>query len=364
MENNQLIEIVKNANKADIQDNPFTKEIAQKVISFHKTLAEYIPTPLVSLTNVASDLGVNSIYVKDESKRFNLNAFKVLGGSYCLSKVGKNKSDTFITATDGNHGRGIAYSCKSLGFNCIVLLPKGTDSERLKNIQSLGANAKITDLNYDDTVRLAEKIAKENGYILVQDTTLPDYEKIPTYIMQGYLTMALEALEQIKDKPTHIFLQAGVGSMAGALTAFFYDVYKGDMPVISIVEASKANCIYKTIKANDGTIHKVTGDLDTIMAGLACGEPCSLGLKYISAKADFIISANDEITKNAMKLLHKNNIISGESGAVTTGVVEYICKDNNLRDMFNITKDSNILVFSTEGNTSQKSYNKIVFGKE
>jgi diaminopropionate ammonia-lyase len=250
-------EIAEN-NKYDIKR--FGAENAKKVRAYHSSFPEYSVTPLAELKNLAGLLGVGKIFVKDESYRFGLNAFKVLGGSYCVGKYIADKlgidiedlsfekiaSDeirektgnlTFVTATDGNHGRGIAWTASRLGYDCVVYLPKGSSMERYNNIKMFGADTYITDLNYDDTVRYASAVAEKNGWVLLQDTDWEAYRTIPGWIMEGYTTMACEITEQLAgEKPTHIFLQAGVGAMAAAITGFFSDYYAGNKPVIVIVE--------------------------------------------------------------------------------------------------------------------------------
>ncbi|MBQ7283991.1 MAG: diaminopropionate ammonia-lyase, partial [Oscillospiraceae bacterium] len=321
----------------------FNLENAKAVNDFHRSFDGYSVTPLAKLSSTAKVLGCGEIYVKDESYRFGLNAFKALGGSYCLGRyiadvLGKDLASltysdlvseetkkltgdiTFVTATDGNHGRGIAWTAAKLGQKAVVYMPKGSAFERLDNIRKLGATADITDVYYDDTVRFAKRQAEENGWVLVQDTAWDGYEEIPTRIMQGYLTMAYEAVQQLGDKkPTHIFLQAGVGAMAGALTTFFRDVY-GFEPKIVIVEPDKADCFYHTAKADDGKIHAVGGALDTIMAGLACGEPCTIAWDLIKYGADAFISMDDSCAADGMRILaapagDDDKVVSGESGA-------------------------------------------------
>ena len=218
----------------------FHPAAAEQVRQFHQGMAGYAETPLRELKGLAGTLGLCKLLVKDESLRFGLNAFKVLGGSYAMGRLlaerdgiqpeemtferlmnrnSAEKKVTFITATDGNHGRGVAYTAAQLHQHCIVLLPAHTAEERVRNIAALGAEAVVTDLVYDDAVRLAARMAKENGYLLVQDTAWPGYEQIPLWIMQGYMTMADECLRQMKTPPTHLVLQAGVGSMAAAVAS-------------------------------------------------------------------------------------------------------------------------------------------------
>jgi diaminopropionate ammonia-lyase len=367
---------------------------AKKVYNFHRSFPEYKETPLVNLASLAERLGVASIHVKDESYRFGLNAFKVLGGSYCLgtyiadclntdiselsyekiiSRSVKEKLGeiTFVTATDGNHGRGIAWTANRLGQKSVVYMPKGSSVERLNNIKALGSDASITQVNYDDTVRFASQSAEKNGWVLVQDTAWEGYEDIPTRIMEGYTTMAYEIVDQLgEEKPTHIFLQAGVGAMAGAITGFFADLYGAEnCPIITIVEPQKADCIYKTAYANDGQLHKVEGDMDTIMAGLACGEPCSIGWDILKNYADHFISMPDCVAAKGMRILGNplgddQRIVSGESGAATLGFVAEALMNKELSDLketIGLCEDSRILCISTEGDTDRDNYRKIVW---
>ena len=262
-----------------------SKEEIEKTKQFHSSFPQYKETPLVNLDNLSKQIGVGGIYIKDESYRFGLNAFKVLGGSFAMAKylaqkLGKDISElpyeklisnevreelgdiTFVTATDGNHGRGVAWTANKLKQKSVVYMPKGSSQTRLENIRKEGADASITDMNYDEAVRLAAKYADEHNGVIIQDTAWEGYEDIPAWIMQGYGTMGLEALNQLKDfgieRPTHIFIQAGVGSLAGAIQGFFASVYKEDCPITTIVEASEAACIYKSAVANDGKIGRAS----------------------------------------------------------------------------------------------------------
>ena len=371
----------------------FGEATARNALQYHSSFPEYAPTPLVNLQNLAEYLGVAGFYVKDESYRFGLNAFKVLGGSYCLGKYiaelagidpsrlsfekivskeihAKTGTLTFVTATDGNHGRGIAWTASRLGHKSVVFMPKGSSSERLDNIRSHGSDASITDLNYDDAVRYANACARKYGWVMVQDTAWEGYEDIPSWIMQGYTTMALETLRQLGAvKPTHIFLQAGVGAMAGAVAGFFSDYYGGSRPVITIVEPDKADCIYQSALAGDGNPRFVTGDMQTIMAGLACGEPCTIGWKILQDHADYFVSMPDHVAARGMRVLGNPTgsdprVISGESGAATTGFVTEVLTRPALREMrdtLGLGPDSRILCFSTEGATDRENYRRIVW---
>ena len=372
----------------------FGLKTAEKTMAFHKSFPEYAATPLAELKELAQLLGVQSIHVKDESKRFGLNAFKVLGGSYAIGSyiaqtlgmdIGELSCErmtspavkaklgelTFVTATDGNHGRGVAWTANRLGQKCVVYMPKGTARERLANIRKLGADASIMDFGYDDCVRLARDNAAKNGWILVQDTAWDGYEEIPLHIMEGYLTMGLESIHQLNwNLPTHVFLQAGVGSMAGALAAFFAN-YCGNhqRPVIVIVEPNKADCFYRTACANDGRLHAVTGPMDSIMAGLCCGEPCTIAWNILHDYADDFISMPDYVAAKGMRILGNPlngdpRVISGESGASTTGLVAELMQNDSLdwlRSQLRLDASSRILCISTEGDTDKANYRRIVW---
>ena len=381
-------------NKRILSDtSDFGIKAAEKVRNFHKSFPEYSVTPLVKLDSLAEKLGVSKIFVKDESYRFGLNAFKVLGGSYAIGsliaeKLGTDISAlpyekmisketkarlgeiTFVTATDGNHGRGVAWTANRLGQKSVVFMPAGTAPERLENIKKLGSDASITDLTYDDDVRLANECSEKYGWLTVQDTSWDGYETVPFHIMQGYTTMALEAFEQLGDvKPTHIFLQAGVGSMAGAVCAFFADVYKDEeRPIITVLEPNAADCLFATAQANDGKLHFAEGKMDSMMAGLCCGEPCRLAWDILKDHADNFVAAPEHIAPAGMRALGKpcgtdKKVISGESGASTTGLVVEALQNESLkwlRDALKLNKNSVILCFSTEGDTDKENYRRIM----
>lgn len=373
-------------------------EEGKKARAFHQSFPQYEVTPLTELPLMADHLGLGTLFVKDESYRFGLNAFKVLGGSYSMAKyvaqkLGKDVSEltydvftseelrkefgqaTFFTATDGNHGRGVAWAAKRLGQKAVIFMPKGTTETRLKNIEKEGATVTIEELNYDDCVRkaVAEAAKVDNG-VVVQDTAWDGYEEIPSWIMQGYGTMALEAGDQLNEKgvmPTHIFVQAGVGSLAGAVTGYFTNLYK-DAPVkpkIIVVEAQAADCLYRGALAGDGKPRIVGGDLQTIQAGLACGEPNTISWDILRNHVDVFVSAPDWVAELGMRmtaapLKGDKPIVSGESGAVPFGTVAAIMTMDaykELRDELGLGKDSKVLCFSTEGDTDPIRYKEIVW---
>ncbi|SUP42773.1 diaminopropionate ammonia-lyase [Veillonella criceti] len=376
-------------------------EEAKKARAFHQSFPQYTETPLTSLPELAKFWGLGSVFVKDESYRFGLNAFKVLGGAYSMVKyvaqqLGKDVLElpydvltskelqaqlgdvTFFTATDGNHGRGVAWAARQLGQKAVVFMPKGTTQSRLEHIQREGATVTIEELNYDDCVRKAvAEAAKVNNGVVVQDTAWEGYEEVPSWIMQGYGTMALEAGEQLAKAeilPTHIFVQAGVGSLAGAVTGYFRNLYKEAkvQPKIVVVEAQAADCLYQGAVAGDGKPRMVGGDLQTIMAGLACGEPNTISWEILRNHADVFVSAPDWVAQWGMRisaapLKGDTSIISGESGAAPLGTVAAImtCPDyKELKETLGLNETSQVLCFSTEGDTDPIRYKDIVwYGK-
>ena len=374
----------------------FGLEQAQTVRRFHQSFPEYSVTPLVELKSLAEELGVSNIFVKDESYRFGLNAFKVLGGSYAIAReigirMGICEEELtlarllqpdvqarlgqlrFVTATDGNHGRGVAWTAKRLGHRAVVFMPKGTAAERLENILKLGAEASITDCNYDDSVRLARQYAVEHEGIVVQDTSWEGYHNVPLHIMQGYTTMGAEIVEQLAaygdQALTHVFLQAGVGAMAGAMAGFIADYYKEARPVITIVEPTKADCLYRTAFANDGKLHIVDGALDSIMAGLCCGEPCSIGWQQLAAYADNFVAMPDKAAALGMRVLgnpvgNDAAVVSGESGAAGLGLAVAALRERDLAQLkgsLQLDAESVILCISTEGATDVANYRRIMW---
>ncbi|EGT3888768.1 TPA: diaminopropionate ammonia-lyase [Clostridioides difficile] len=375
------------------------EEEITKVRNFHKSFPQYKETPLANLEGLAKKLGVAGVYVKDESYRFGLNAFKVLGGSYSMGRYLAQRLDTdiselgydkltskeikeklgeitFFTATDGNHGRGVAWTANKLGQKSVVLMPKGSSEFRLNKIKGEGADASITDLNYDDAVRLANDYAEADDHgVMVQDTAWDGYEEIPAWIMQGYGTMAQEAIEQLKeygvDRPTHVFVQAGVGSLAGAVQGYVASIYD-ECPITVVVEADEADCYYKSAEAGDGKPRFVGGDMPTIMAGLACGEPNTIGFEVLKNHAAAFVSAPDWVSAKGMRTLGNplngdEKVISGESGAVTTGLLVAAMEREDLADLrkdLKLDENSRILLISTEGDTDPDKYRSIVWDGE
>lgn len=369
----------------------------KKAQVFHRSFPQYSVTPLAKLDGMAERLGLGGLYVKDESYRFGLNAFKVLGGSFSMARyiaqqMGRDVSEmtydylisdqfqkdfgqaTFFTATDGNHGRGVAWAANKLHQKAVVHMPKGSTKTRFDNIAKEGAQVTIEDVNYDDCVRMAAAEAEKTEHgVVVQDTAWDGYEEIPSWIMQGYGTMAAEAAEQLRsleiNRPTHVFIQAGVGSLASAMVGYFTNLFPTNPPKFIIMEAAAADCLYEGAKAADGNPRIVGGDLITIMAGLACGEPNTIGWDILRNHATAFASCPDWVSAKGMRMLAAPvagdpAVTSGESGAVGMGVISSIMTEPeyaDFREQLGLDKNSQVLMFSTEGDTDPDRYREIVW---
>jgi len=363
---------------------------------FHRQILGYRVSPLKGLDNLAAMLGLGGIWVKDESQRLALNSFKVLGGSFAIyrylqSRLGVQGREmslaeltspetkakighlTFAAATDGNHGRGVAWAARELGWKSIIYVHQATSPARIKAIEDYGAEVKIISGTYDDAVRLVNIDAEKNGWQVISDTSWEGYEEIPAWVMQGYTTMFAEAQEELSGqgiiKPTHVFVQAGVGALAASLVGFYKGLFGSNAPVSAVVEPMKAACIFNSVKAGDGKPHYFEGELDTIMAGLACGDPSPIAWEILRDHADFFLSCPDYVAAKGMRvygvpLRGDPFIVSGESGAVTLGALMYIMQNPELRTLkklLNLGQDSQVLLLNTEGNTDPFYFRQVVW---
>lgn len=376
----------------------FAPDVAKAVRHFHRTVPGYAPTPLHALDDLAAEVGVGKVWVKDESPRFGLDAFKALGATYALAceltaRLGLDGGDceaadfgkllaardrieemniTVVTATDGNHGRGVAWAARELGCECVVYMPAGTAQARFDAIAALGADVSIIEEGYDEAVSLARGDAMAHGSLLVQDTAWRGYERIPMRIMQGYLTILDEAIEQLRgEMPTHVFIQCGVGSLAAALVAHLKEHLGERRPVCAVVEPVDAACCYQSMAAHSPDPQSVAGAQPTIMAGLSCPTPSTLAWRILYDTADVFICCEDEVARRGMQLLarpHGNDpaIVSGESGAVTTGLLACLLGECMRTEHYDavlalgLKPRSRVLLISTEGATDPESYANIV----
>lgn len=374
----------------------FSESAREEVRKFHATIPGFIASPLLPLPNLAAMLGIRNLLVKDESQRLKLNSFKVLGGSYAIAKTiqsllqtenlslnfenltaQKTKSQlgeiTFAAATDGNHGRGVAWAASHLGYPSIIYVHKLTSQARIQSIKKNGAKVVVVDGTYDDAVRRVNEDAKENGWVVISDTAWEGYENIPRWVMQGYTTMLMEIQDQLAErmieKPSHVFVQAGVGALAAATIGFYSALFKGERPKTIVVEPNKAACLFRSIEIGDGIPHSYEGDLDTIMAGLACGDPNPLAWPILRDCTDAFIRCPDYVAAKGMRvyglpLKGDPFIISGESGAVTLGTLMFLMQwddAESCRNMLGLNDRSDVLLINSEGNTDPDHFRNVVW---
>jgi diaminopropionate ammonia-lyase len=377
-------------------ENILPADLPRKIRKFHREIPGFQTSPLKALSNLAARLGLGGIWVKDESVRLNLSSFKVLGGSYAVyqfvrHRLGMQDQElsfselmdgglrqklgplVFAAATDGNHGRGVAWSASRMGFEAVIYVHKLTSRERIQAIENNGGKVVVVDGNYDDAVRQVYQDAQANGWNVISDTAWEGYEEVPKWVMQGYTTMLSEAQEQLAgqglSQPTHLFVQAGVGSLAAASIGFYDNLFGPGRPRSVVVEPTKAACLFASAQANDGKPHSVSGDLDTIMAGLACGDPNPLAWQVLRECADYFAICPDYVAAKGMRvygmpLRGDPFIVSGESGAVTLGALMYVMEyegARELREAMGLGAESQVLLINSEGNTAPDDFRHVVW---
>ena len=350
-------------NKEEILRNITKEQIDEAYLTISKW-DSYSPTPLLLLNKLSKELNLNKIYYKDESKRFDLKSFKALGGAYAVEKVTKgNKDITVSTATAGNHGRSVAWGAKRLGLKCKIFISEYVSDVRGKAMEALGADVVKVKGNYENSLVECIKQSTDNNWQIVQDVAWKDYMLIPTLTMAGYSVMMKEIVDQINNEEiTHIFLQAGVGGMAGAMVAGSARYLK-NIPKIIVVEPDSAACVMESIKT--GKIEKINIERESLMGGMSCGEPSLVPWKILKKSVNNCISLPDDDIGKAMKLFANasfgdDKIIAGENSA--PGVISLIasCNDENIKNKINLNSSSNVLLIGCEGDTDQEIYQKLL----
>ena len=324
----------------------------------------YSQTPLLQLNKLSKELNLNKIYYKDESKRFNLKSFKALGGAYAVEKVTKgNKDITVSTATAGNHGRSVAWGAKRLGLKCKIFISEYVSDARGEAMRDLGADVVKVKGNYENSLVECIKQSTKNSWQIVQDVAWKDYILVPTLTMAGYSVMMKEIVDQVDNEEiTHIYLQAGVGGMAGAMVAGAVRYLK-NTPKIIVIEPDSAACVMESIKS--GKIEKVNIKKESLMGGMSCGEPSLVPWQILKKSVNNCMSLPDDDIGKAMKLFSNasfgdDKIIAGENSA--PGVISLIasCNDENIKNKINLNSKSNVLLIGCEGDTDQEMYQKLI----
>ncbi len=375
--------------------NELMKLIEDREIGeFHRSLSGYHKTPLLSLDHLASTLGIRRLLVKDESKRFGLNAFKPLGASYAIfrlikrewekkeqipfqmdflynrEKLGKIGPFVFSGATDGNHGRAVAWMANRIGQHSKIFMPADTKDARVKNIEAEGAEVVLINGTYDDCVAEVSKRSAENGWIEVADTAYGNYIDIPTWVSAGYSTIFNEIKSELDKNPEStpdiVFLQAGVGAFAAAGAGFFNIHYRGKNIKLVCVEPLEAAGFLDSIQFGGGNAIQAKGRMETIMAGLNCGIPSTVAWPILKKYIDLFLAISDRYAEEAMRAYHQEGIVSGESGASgLAGLLTLLNSDKLIgaRQFFAISEKTQVLVINTEGDTDPDNYRRIIAEK-
>lgn len=320
----------------------------------------YAPTPLRDLAFLAREADIAAVQYKDEGHRFTLKSFKALGGAYAVQRlVARHGAEnlTVTCATDGNHGRAVAWGAQRAGIRAVIYIHETVSQGRADAIAGFGATVVREGRTYDDAVRASTAAAAKNGWHIVSDTSWPGYEDVPKDVMQGYALLGMEAEAQ-GARPTHIFVQGGVGGLAAGVLSYFWETQGAARPVLTVVEPVTAACLYESARAQ--ALTTVGGDLDTIMAGLACGEPSILAWKLLAPGADAFMTITDAMAAQAMRDLAAHGIVGGESGVAGLAGFRQAAADHDMRAALGLTKQSRVLLIGTEGATDPAVYRDIV----
>ena len=356
--------------------NNFKKNIdleIEEIGLFHSKIGNQ-ETPLIELPELAKNLGIKKLLIKDESYRFGLHAFKALGASYAMAKqINENPEiEIFCTATDGNHGKAVAWMATKLNKRAIIYMPKGTVAARIDSIKKQGADVIVIDKAYDIAVEMAKKrVSFENQqsglkkWCLIQDTAWKGYEKIPLDIMKGYWTQIHEVTKQILDKKIDlVILQSGVGSWAASIVDYIITQWE-KTPFFISVEPHSANCLFESIKR--GKRISIQNNKSTNMAGLDCGSVSTLAWNILSENLAGSISISDSLCEKSMitlanPLIGDPMIVSGESGASGLAALIGLSKNDDFKKFkqnINLNETSTVLIFNTEGATDPVNYKKV-----
>ncbi|UCC45672.1 MAG: diaminopropionate ammonia-lyase [Candidatus Zixiibacteriota bacterium] len=371
---------------------------APEIVDFHKSIRGYAPTPLVELTALAAELDLGGIVVKDESPRFGLQAFKSLGASYAIfrffkagleaqgvpvndfrelqswAKAGLLGSIPLCTATDGNHGRAVAWVAAMLGLPAFIYMPQNSVPARVENIRQEGATVTLVKGGFDEAVRQAAEDAHNNGWQVISDTGYADYQEIPQWVSLGYQTMFQEISEDLEvsgeASPDVLIVQGGVGALVAGTVLFYRSACQNESVKLVCVEPCDADCLFESAASPDGEPRSARGSIDSIMAGLNCATPSLTAWPIIRNGADAFLSISDRYAEEAMKLYYSPRggdlrIISGESGAAGLAGLLAILNDATLthvRETLGLGRSSRILVINTEGATDPEGFHRITGG--
>lgn len=343
------------------------------------------PTPLQNCPAFAAELGILQLSVKDEGKRLGLGSFKALGGSYAVARLVLDDASrrlgrefamsdlqqaevraiaqtlTFACATDGNHGRSVAQGAAAVGARSVIFVHAGVSEARIAAIARFGARIVRCQGTYDDSVAEAAQTSEREGWTVVSDTSWPGYERIPSLVMQGYTALLDEALAQMGEHPTHLFIQAGVGGIAAALAGHFAAIGT-ERPIVVVVEPERAACLFETARV--GAPVRIAHGEPTVMAMLECYEPSLVAWRILQATADAFMTVTDDAAIAMMSRLGRPTggdpaIVAGESGVAGLAGLAQAARDPALRESLQLDASSRVLVVNTEGATDPERYREL-----
>ena len=372
-------------------------EYLQKITSLEKSHAAidvithwpgYAITPLYSLENLARDIGVGKIWYKDESQRFHLKSFKALGGAYAVARqlqmaiaeatgsipsvqdlLDKKYNDitsqmVISCATDGNHGRSVAWGCQMFGCQSVIYIHRHVSDGRKQAIEAFGATVNRVSGNYDESVKQADSDANRYGRIIVSDTSYDGYMEIPKDVTLGYTVLLSESVEQMHGEiPTHVFIQGGVGGLPSAVCAYFWELWGEQRPRFIVVEPENANCLQESSRAGHPVI--VEGELDTLMAGLACGKVSALAWEILTIGANDFMTINEASVPLTMKMLARGfngdpTIEAGESAVAGLAALITARHSEEYSHRLGLDESSRIYIIGSEGATDPELYTQLV----
>jgi diaminopropionate ammonia-lyase len=391
--------VFENAILGHVSGKPFSHKAVQEWLpteDFVTAIEEitqwegYTATPLFNLQELAASLALDKLMYKDEGPRFGLGSFKALGGSYAALRVlqrqisnlldrkvslrdirlGKYSREaaeiTMVSATDGNHGRSLAWGCQRFGVPCKIYIHAKVSEERASAMKNFGAEVIRINGTYDDSVEFARIEADKNKWIVVSDTSWPGYFEPPRDVMLGYGVLTSEINEKLTLAPTHIFLQSACGGFAASVASALRHFWGDQTPRVVIVESELAACLFECAKANKLTSVRI--EEETIMAGLSCGEPSDMAWGVLSEEASDFITIPDKIVPPTVRLLAlpKGNapvIKAGESAVAGLAVLVCASKQPGLREKLGLDKNSRVLLIGTEGVTDAEIFARIMEGE-
>ena len=344
------------------------------VLRFHRSLAGYDPTPLHSLGGLARELGVANIFLKDESQRFGLKAFKAMGAAWAVHRFlerANSQPVTFASATDGNHGRALAWAASRSNQQAVIYIPHHAVPARVQAIHGEGAEVRVVDGSFDDAVRQCAEDSRREGFQVISDTAYPGYMEIPAWVIEGYSTIFIEIEDQIGRAPDVVIVQAGVGGLAAAVVRHYRQDGRPDRPAIVCVQPVVADGLIESVTSEGGEARPAKGNLETIMSGLSCAMPSLVAWPILRSAATMFMSIEDRFAVEAVRRLYDPTggdarVVAGEAGAAGLAGLLALMREpvfGEAKEKLRLTENACVLVINSEGDTDPVNFRKIIDGQ-